>query len=65
MAAYKPRAFYPPQPEQFAHHRLIANLKPKDVAAMLHVSEKTVKNWESGKTQIPYSAFKLLKVLTN
>lgn len=65
MAAYKPRAYYPPQPEQFTHQRLIANLSIKDVAAMLHVSQKTVKNWESGKTQIPYSAFKLLKVLTN
>jgi len=65
MAAYKPRAYYPPQPEQFTHQRLIANLSIKDVAAMLHVSQKTVKNWETGKTQIPYSAFKLLKVLTN
>jgi hypothetical protein len=38
MAAYKPRAYYPPQPEQFTHQRLIANLSIKDVAAMLHVS---------------------------
>lgn len=32
---------------------------------MLHVTRKTVENWESGKTTIPYAAFKLLRIMTN
>ncbi len=42
----------------------MAKLKPKDVASLLHVSLPTVNNWESGKSTIPYSAYKLLRVLT-
>lgn len=29
----------------------------------MHVSERTVHNWETGKVRIPYSAYKLLRIL--
>lgn len=31
---------------------------------MLAVTVKTLSNWETGRSRIPYAAFKLLKVLT-
>jgi len=31
---------------------------------MLAVTVKTLSNWETGRTRVPYVAFKLLKVLT-
>lgn len=30
---------------------------------MLRVSDRTVRNWESGTTRIPYAAYKLLRIL--
>ena len=33
-------------------------------AAALGVEARTVRNWEAGKTRIPYAAFKLLRLLT-
>lgn len=32
-------------------------------AKLLHVTERTVHNWETGRTRIPYSAFKLMRIL--
>jgi hypothetical protein len=32
-------------------------------ANLLHVSERTIRGWESGATRIPYAAYKLLRVL--
>lgn len=34
------------------------------VAQLLRVSERTLHNWESGKHEIPYSAYKLLRLLS-
>jgi len=33
-------------------------------AQLLRVSERTLDNWESGKHEIPYSAYKLLRLLS-
>ncbi len=33
-------------------------------AQFLHVTERTLRNWESGKHDIPFSAYKLLRLLT-
>ena len=33
-------------------------------AQLLRVSERTLHNWESGKHEIPYSAYKLLRLLS-
>lgn len=32
-------------------------------ADLLHVTERTVRNWESGSSRIPYAAFKLVRVM--
>jgi DNA-binding XRE family transcriptional regulator len=32
------------------------------VAALLHVSERTVRNWEAGRAAVPYSALELLRI---
>ncbi len=34
-----------------------------DVAKLLHVTPRTLHNWNSGRYDIPYAAFKLLRVL--
>jgi len=65
MAKYKPKSFYPPLAEDFILVRHVACLSQKNVATMLHVSLKTVMNWENEKTTIPYAAFKLLRIMTN
>lgn len=31
---------------------------------MLRVTDRTWRNWESGRIQAPYAAFKLLRILT-
>ncbi|WP_440112173.1 VC1465 family Xer recombination activation factor [Acidovorax sp. BL-A-41-H1] len=33
-------------------------------AQFLHITERTLRNWESGKHDIPFSAYKLLRLLT-
>ena len=38
-------------------------LKHPEAAQMLHVSLRTLQNWFSGKHQIPYIAFKLLRLM--
>ncbi|WP_283957798.1 VC1465 family Xer recombination activation factor [Variovorax sp. 3P27G3] len=42
---------------------LDAGLKVPDVAQTLQVTERTVYAWFSGKTAVPYSAYKLLRIL--
>ncbi|WP_309935397.1 VC1465 family Xer recombination activation factor [Variovorax paradoxus] len=42
---------------------LDAGLKVPEVAQSLQVTERTVYAWFSGKTAVPYSAYKLLRVL--
>lgn len=63
MPNNKPKPFHKPERDKFIETRIAARLQQKDVAALLHVTLTTVKNWESGKTEIPYSAFKLLRIL--
>lgn len=43
---------------------LDAGLKVPDVARTLQVTERTVYAWFSGKTAVPYSAYKLLRILS-
>ena len=42
---------------------LDAGLKVPEVAQTLHVTERTVYAWFSGKTAVPYSAYRLLRIL--
>lgn len=48
---------------QFRELRLYSLLSVADAAKVLHVTERTVHNWESGSTRVPYAAFKLLRIL--
>lgn len=57
------KSYYAPQAEDFKKVRLMCCLTQENVSEMLHVTLKTVRNWEKGHATIPYSAFKLLKVL--
>lgn len=47
-------------PETFIVQRLKAALTRQGAAVLLRVSERTVRNWEKGRTVIPYSAYRLL-----
>lgn len=40
-----------------------AGLKVPEVAQALHVTERTVYAWISGQTAVPYSAYRLLRIL--
>lgn len=57
-------AYYPPSAEDFKKVRLMSCLSQENASELLHVTVKTIKNWEKGRVTIPYSAFKLLKVLS-
>jgi len=46
-----------------AMYRNLGYSRP-DVAKLLHVSERTLHNWETGHHEIPYSAYRLLRLLT-
>jgi len=39
-------------------------LNVETCAEFLHVTERTLRNWESGKHEIPFSAYKLLRLMT-
>src|SRR5690606_1400010 len=49
--------------ERFRRDRLSCWLTPAQAAKVLHVSERTLHNWESGATRVPYTAYKLMRVL--
>ncbi len=40
-------------------------LSVEDAAKLLQVTSRTIAHWESGVTRIPYSAFKLLRILAS
>jgi transcriptional regulator with XRE-family HTH domain len=61
----RPRAFRSIEAENFELLRVTHRLSVKDASELLHVSERTVLNWESGRARIPYTAYRLLRVLRN
>jgi len=50
--------------EDFRVARLHAGRSTAEVAGLLRVTRRTVRNWESGRSQVPYSAFKLMRIMT-
>ena len=48
---------------RFREARLSTGLSVVGCAALLRVSERTMRGWESGATRIPYTAYKLLRLL--
>jgi len=50
--------------EDFKCARLLSGRSLRAVAELLRVTDRTVRNWESGRSQVPYAAFKLMRVMT-
>lgn len=61
---YKRKPWKPIDPDKFRETRLLARLTQQQAASLLHVTERTVRHWESGEAAIPYAAYKLLRILT-
>lgn len=41
---------------------MLAAMDRKGVSELLRVTVRTVKNWEQGKSRVPYSAYRLLRI---
>ena len=50
--------------EAFKHARLTAAFSKREAAELLGVTQRTVRNWEAQRSRVPYSAFKLLRILS-
>jgi len=61
---YQRKPFRPVDHESFLKTRILARLTQKQAADMLHVTSRTIHNWETGKVKIPYSVFRLLRIST-
>jgi transcriptional regulator with XRE-family HTH domain len=61
---YKRKPFKPIDYEKFKDTRYLAKLSILEVACLLHVTPRTIQNWETNKVAIPYSAYKLLRIYT-
>jgi DNA-binding transcriptional regulator YiaG len=48
--------------DEFKHLRQDAVLTHQQVANALGYSVQTIKNWEGGKTRIPWPAFELMQI---
>jgi transcriptional regulator with XRE-family HTH domain len=57
------RQHFPVTAARFREARLTVGLGVEACADLLRISERTVRNWESGSTRIPFAAYKLLRVL--
>lgn len=51
-------------PEDFERTRQSGGIDRRTCGALLGVSERAVRYWESGQRRIPYAAYRLLKVTT-
>jgi len=60
-AKKRPREYI--DPEAFYLMRRRASLSTHKAATALHVDHRTILKWESGKTRIPYTAFRVMKML--
>lgn len=47
---------------RFKYQLADAGLSPAEAAKLLHVTERTIRNWISGKVSVPYAAYKLVRV---
>lgn len=48
---------------RFRETRQVCCLSIPAAAKLLRVTERTIQNWESGRTEVPYAAFKLMRLL--
>ena len=61
---YKRKPWKPIDHEKFRDTRHMARLTQSEAACLLHVTERTIRLWETGQVAIPYAAYKLLRILT-
>ena len=61
---YKRKPYKPIDHEKFRETRYLARLTQEQTACLLHVTSRTIALWESGKTAIPYAAYKLFRIQT-
>jgi DNA-binding transcriptional regulator YiaG len=63
----KPAKHKPSRPivtgTRFRETRQTCCLTVEGAAKLLRVSPRTVQNWEAGRTEVPYSAYKLMRIL--
>jgi len=57
------RQRFPVEPWRFREARLTVGLGIERCADLLHVSERTIRNWEAGIARVPYAAYKLMRVM--
>lgn len=50
-------------PFQFRDTRLGCGLSVESAADLLRVTDRTIRNWESGASRCPYAAFKLMRII--
>jgi transcriptional regulator with XRE-family HTH domain len=62
---YKRKPYKPIHKDQFRDIRKMNRLSVEETAKLLQVTSRTIAHWESGVTRIPYSAFKLLRILAS
>jgi transcriptional regulator with XRE-family HTH domain len=48
---------------RFRTARAVCCLSVPEAAQLLRVSERTIQYWESGRVRVPYSAYKLMRIL--
>ena len=61
---YRRKPYKPIDHGKLRETRILSGLSKKEAAEMLFVTYRTWHNWESGRIQVPYAAFKLLRILT-
>ncbi|MBP9871059.1 MAG: hypothetical protein KBC53_06115 [Nitrosomonas sp.] len=61
---YRRKPYKPIDHEKLRETRILSGLSKKEAANMLFVTYRTLHNWESGRVQVPYAAYKLLRILT-
>lgn len=48
---------------RFKDTRLLCCLSVRDAGKLFRVTERTIRNWEAGRVKVPYTAFKLMRIL--
>lgn len=60
----KSKRYQPVDHEKFYQTRRMGCFSKEEAACLLHVTECTINQWESGQSPIPYAAYKLLRIFS-
>ncbi len=61
---YRRKPYKPVNYAKLHETRILSGISKKEAASMLFVTDRTWHNWESGRVQVPYAAYKLFRILT-